>query len=59
MSDAIVGVEHHKINIFVRQEEYYYTAQTIWQINVDRYMKAVDVFKSTSDIKFSFEDTLK
>jgi hypothetical protein len=44
---------------FVRQEEYYYTAQTIWQINVDRYMKAVDVFKSTSDIKFSFEDTLK
>ena len=31
---------------FVRREEYYYTPQTIWRINLPRYWEAVDSFRA-------------
>jgi hypothetical protein len=30
---------------FVRQEEYYYTAQTIWNLNVNEYNRALQAFR--------------
>jgi len=38
---------------FVRQEEYYWTPQTLWRINISRYYEAVEAFKRTNEQIYS------